>query len=679
MIAPRRRERRVLLATAVCAVGAPLSAGAWLSARTDALAEHATAAGGVPVRLGGVDADLTGTIRLSDVAFGELIAAAEVEASVALDSLLAGTLRADEIRIAGPRVAVQVERDGDSDLARLARRLAAGRTQTADKPAAASRLRRIVVSSGTLSARIAGLGEVVASGVELVPDRDGVRVITGPLRFAGRAGAFDVELGFARGAAELALPQVRFRRALAVGGTGAVIPPPTTMPATRIALRDVAAGRLAVGSPIELRATVDDDGIPRPVAIDVAPRQGRIAIRGERLPLRAFAPLAPHGVLLDAARATGSLTVQRRDLGMQIHVDGALDGALLDHRVLAATPVPLAGQLQASLAISPEAITLARGALTVGAAAWTANGWLRRGSPGSGQLDVSLATAPCRDLLAALPAELRGPLDGMVLTGTFGARIRLAVDLAAPAGDGVALTTAIDDGCRTEAEPPGADVVTLLRPIPDGAALLAAPAPSGERPWIALRQLPRHVSGAFVSAEDSRFFDHAGFDLTQIARSFEIDLRERRLARGGSTISQQLVKNAFLTQRRSLDRKLQEAILTWRLEAKLDKRQILERYLNIIELGPRVFGLPAAARYWFDTSSRNLSARQAAFLAALTSEPTSMSRRVRRAGGLDADSAARVDIVLRAMWRDRVIDAATLEEARTAPLRFTQDALKQER
>ncbi|HEY0986354.1 MAG TPA: biosynthetic peptidoglycan transglycosylase, partial [Kofleriaceae bacterium] len=316
----------------------------------------------------------------------------------------------------------------------------------------------------------------------------------------------------------------------------------------------------------------------------------------------------------------------------------------------------------------------------LGAAHWTASGWLRRGSPASGQLDLTLATAPCGELLASLPGELRGPLDGIVLTGSFGGRVRLAVDLAAPAGEGVNLTTSITDGCHTEAEPPAADVARLAvasdQVFPDGSRARIG---KGERGWTALRQLPGFVSRAFTSAEDARFYDHAGFDVTQIARSLEIDLRERRLARGGSTISQQLIKNSFLSQRRSFDRKLQEAILTWRLEARLDKHQILERYLNIIELGPRIFGITAAARHWFDLAPHELTIRQAAFLAALTSEPTSMSRRVRRAGGLDLESDSRVDIVLGAMYRDGVIDAAQLEVARSAALHFAPAALKQER
>jgi hypothetical protein len=676
-----RPGRRILLATAVCAVGVPVSAAGWLAARTSALADHLGAAGGVAARIGGVDADLTGAVRLTDVALGDLVAADAIEASVALDSLLAGTLRADEIRVEHPHVAIQVDGDGDSDVARLARRLVhRARGAGPDGGAGAGRLRRIVVSAGTLSARIAGLGELAADGVEIVPDAGGVRVITRAIRLDGRAGPFAIELALARSAAELSLPQLRLGRVLAVGGAGSVAASPGTGPGHALRLHGVAIGRLAAGGTLELRAAADDDGIPRNLAIDVDPRSLAIAIRGDRIPLGALAAAAPHGLELGAAHASGALAVHRDAGRLVVDLDGAIDGAALDHRVLAAAAVPVAGAVHASIAVSAEAISVPRAAIDLGAARWTLSGWLRRGAPASGQLDLSLATAPCGDLLASLPAELRGPLDGMTLGGSFGARIRLAVDLAAPAGDGVSLTTSITDDCRAEAEPPAADVARLAAPgnqvFPDGSRARAGKADPG---WIALPQLPAHVAAAFVSAEDARFYDHGGFDLDQIARSLEIDLREHRLARGGSTISQQLVKNAFLSQRRSFDRKLQEAILTWRLEARLDKRQILERYLNIIELGPRVFGLGAAARYWFDAAPRELSLRQAAFLAALTSEPTSMSRRVRRAGGLDPESTSRVEVVLRAMRRDGAIDAAQLEAARLAGLRFAPAAVKQER
>ncbi|HEY0479694.1 MAG TPA: biosynthetic peptidoglycan transglycosylase, partial [Kofleriaceae bacterium] len=419
---------------------------------------------------------------------------------------------------------------------------------------------------------------------------------------------------------------------------------------------------------------------PRPLAIDVDPHSLAVAIRGDRIPLGALAAAAPHGLELGAAHASGALSLRREAGRLVVDLDGAVDGVSIDHRALAAVPVPLAGAVRAQIAVSPEAISVPHAAIDLGAARWTLSGWLRRGSPTSGQLDLALAPAACGDLLASLPAELRGPLDGLVLGGSFGARLRLAVDLAAPPGDGVSLAASTTDGCRAEAEPPAADVSRLaaagVQVFPDGSRARVG---KGEPGWAALAQLPAFVAAAFVSAEDARFYDHAGFDLDQIARSLEIDLREHRLARGGSTISQQLVKNAFLSQRRSVDRKLQEAILTWRLEARLDKRQILERYLNIIELGPRVFGVSAAARHWFGATPRELTIRQAAFLAALTSEPASMSRRVRRAGGLDPDSAARVDVVLRAMRRDGVIDTDQSEAARTAGLRFAPAVLEQER
>jgi len=674
MIAPR--DRRVLVVTAALALGVPAGASAWVSARTRTLADHLGARAGVEVQLGAIDADLTGTVRLTEVALGGLVAADSLEASVALDSLLAGTLRADEIRVAGPRVALEVDADGDSDLARVARRLL-GHPRASTEPGG-GRLRRIVVSSGSLSARIAGLGELVAEGVELVPDAGGVRVVTGRVRLDGRAGPLGIALGFTRSAVELGLPHVRFGRVLAVGGTGIITQ--TGSGEVRARLRELAIGRISAAGTLELRGTVDDAGIPRPLAIDVRPREQAIAIHGDRIPLGALAALAPRGLELGAAHASGSLELRRDAQRVVVEIDGSVDGLAVDHRVLAAIPVPLAGAIRASIAVSPDAIAVSRASLGLGAAQWSASGWLRRGSPLSGQLDVSLAPAPCGDLLAALPAELRGPLDGMVLGGTFGGHVRLAADLAAPSGDGIELITSITDDCRAEAEPPGADVARLAgvadQAFADGSH---AQVGSGQPGWAPLRQLPAHVPGAFVSAEDARFYDHGGFDLTQIARSLEIDLREHRLARGGSTISQQLVKNAFLPPRRSFDRKLQEAILTWRLEARLTKQQILERYLNIIELGPRVFGVAAAAKYWFDTQPRDLTIRQAAFLAALTSEPTSMSRRVRRAGGLDPDSAARVEVVLRAMRRDGALTGDQLDAARAAPLHFAPAALTQER
>lgn len=669
---PRTHDRWRLVATAALAVGVPLGAAAWVGARTEALAARLGVAGAVAVRIGSVDADLTGSIRLSDVAFGDLVTAEAIEASVALESLLSGQLRADEIRIEAPRVAIRIDANGDSDLARLTHRLA---RQGARAPGRGGRLRRIVVSSGSLTAQVAGVGEISAEGVELVPDEGGVRMTTGPVRVRGDHGRVEVDLAFARSAADLRLPQLSLRRVLAVGGGGTI-----AAGTGSVTVRDVAAGRLAAGGPLEVQASVDDAGIPRPLTVVLDPAARSITLRGDQLPLDALRGLAPAGVIVDGGRASGEVQLRQRDRALELVIDGAVRGIALDHRALATERIPVAGAIRATLSLTSEALAVTELALDTGAIHTRASGWLRRGSPMSGQLEVELAAAPCGDLLASLPVEVRGPLDGMVLEGTLGARGRLTIDLAAPPGDGAILTTSFDGRCHAVVEPPGADVTTLVatteHQFADGSRALVGP----EAPdWLAYSSMPGRLRGAFVSAEDGRFWAHDGFDLQQIARSLEIDLRERRLARGGSTISQQLIKNAFLTRRRTLDRKVQEAILTWRLEERLAKEQILERYLNIIELGPRVFGVRAAARYWFDRSPRELTFRQLAFLAAMTSEPSSMSRRVRSHGGLDPQSAERVATILRAMRRDGVISPEDHEVARHTLMGFAPAAIRADR
>jgi hypothetical protein len=669
----------IAAATVVVAVGVPVAASVFVEQRTQALADRLGAAAGVTARIGTVDADLTGTLRLSDVALGPLFSAERVEASVALESLLAGQLAADEIRVAGPRIDVEVDRSGDSNLARIVRTLADRRRSSGGHGSAHTRIRRIVVSSGTLTARVAGLGEVAADGVELVPDEYGVRVVTGKLRVRGGTGNVHGELVLARSAAEMSLPHVTFGRVLAVGGAGTV-----RVGDQSFVLHDVAIGRLSHDGVLEARGSLDDRGIPRALGADLLPPSRThdgfaLQLHGDRIPLGPFAAVAPPTVGLANARATGRVTVRRDHRALQLDVDGSIQGLRLDHKTIAPQPVPVDATISAAVAISPDAFAVDHLSLGVGAAKWTASGWLRRGTPVSGQLDVTLASAPCGDLVASLPSEIRGPLDGLTMSGTFGAHARLALDLAAPLGDGVTLDASFANECVVTAEPPAADVTTLAgtseHVFPDGTRALIGPE---EPQFFAVRRLPAYVVGAFVSAEDARFFDHHGFDITQIARSFEIDLRDRRLARGGSTISQQLIKNAFLTQRRSLDRKIQEAVLTWRLEARLDKKAILERYLQVIELGPRIYGIRAAADYWFGESPRELTVRQAAFLAALTCEPTTMARRIRKFGGLDPDSAARVDIILRAMFRDGVISKEQRDAAREVPLRFAATALRAE-
>jgi hypothetical protein len=669
--APATPIGRRLAVVLLLAVGVPAGAAATLSARTDALARKLAAASGLPARIGVIDVDLTGTVRLSNVALGTMFSARALEASVALESLLAGELAADEIRVASPRVALEIDADGDSDLTRVVRRLARRQGGSGD---GSSRLRRVVVTEGTLTARIDGVGELEAEDVRLVPDAGGVRVISGRVHVRGGTPRLSGELMLARAAAELALPHARFGRLLAVGGRGAVAIDDRPV----LAVRDVAIGRLSTGGPVEARAVLDDDGAAREVSMSVA-TPFAITLRGERVPLSGLAPLAPRAIDLSVAHASGAVAIRRDGADLRVDVTGTVADARINHAAIAPQPVALDAGIRGTISVSADAIAVRDASIDVGAAHFFATGWLRRGGPLDASLDVALHPARCAALLASLPAELIGPLDGMTMSGTFGGHGRLAVDLAAPLGDGTTLELALDNVCQVSVEPPAGDVGQLLgaaeQVFADGSRARVG---RGEPGWVRVHELPSYVVGAFTSAEDARFFDHRGFDIKQIAKSLEIDLRDGQISRGGSTISQQLIKNTFLAQRRSLDRKLQEAVLTWRLESRLTKHQILERYLNIIELGPHVFGLGAAARYWFDEPVGELTMRQAAFLAALTSEPTLMSRHVRHAGGLDPESAARIDLILHAMRTGGVIDADDLDRARAAPMRFADRALRRE-
>ena len=121
---------------------------------------------------------------------------------------------------------------------------------------------------------------------------------------------------------------------------------------------------------------------------------------------------------------------------------------------------------------------------------------------------------------------------------------------------------------------------------------------------------------AVLVAEDINFFSHGGFDFGEVRNALTDAVRDRELPRGASTISQQLVKNLYLSPSRNPLRKVSEAVLTYRLEQAVDKNRILELYLNLIEWGDGVFGVEAASRHWFEESAFTLNARQVALLAA---------------------------------------------------------------
>ena len=157
-------------------------------------------------------------------------------------------------------------------------------------------------------------------------------------------------------------------------------------------------------------------------------------------------------------------------------------------------------------------------------------------------------------------------------------------------------------------------------------------------------------------AEDDKFFEHEGFDWESMRKALEANISKKRVLRGGSTITQQLAKNLFLSSEQSIWRKLREAAIAWKLESELSKKRILELYLNVIEWGTGIYGAEAAAQVYFHCPAAALSLSQAIRLASILPNP-------HRFSALDTDNARmnrKRRIIAARMLRRRWIEPGSL-------------------
>ena len=164
------------------------------------------------------------------------------------------------------------------------------------------------------------------------------------------------------------------------------------------------------------------------------------------------------------------------------------------------------------------------------------------------------------------------------------------------------------------------------------------PAAQLQQQWVAYAHISVHLKRALIAAEDASFVDHEGFDWDGIQKAMEKNQKKGRFVAGGSTISQQLAKNLFLTPSKSYFRKAEEAVITLMLENLWSKQRIFEVYLNVIEWGNGVFGAEAAARHYYNTSAAQLGPEQAARLAGMVPNPRYYDRN-RGAPGLGRKTA----------------------------------------
>ena len=415
------------------------------------------------------------------------------------------------------------------------------------------------------------------------------------------------------------------------------------------------------------------DALHRPTSVRAA------LLQLENLNLeRLFPLLRLEGVSAPNTRVSGKLRLWREANLARVQLQLSGETITVSHPLLARRPVgPFPAKLLAELTLDPRgrAITLSRLDLTSGKLTARLQGELSLLDNATRlAVDLELPATDCQTLLTSIPDGFAPTLKGAYLKGELGARgrLRLVTDKLEEAEVDLTLTPLT---CRMLVDPPGADVNKLAAPI-----TVKVPGPAGTtKPWrlgpenldyLPFARLGRHIKAAFVAGEDNRFHWHNGFDVKQLRRAFIANVKAGRAVRGASTISQQLIKNVFLHHGRTLSRKAQEAVLTWRLEQRVSKERILELYLNVVEMGVNLRGVAQGAGHYFDKPPWELTPLEAAHLAAITPFPR------RPADMLDSDGHAtpswmeRLHQLIRIMRRTRHLNEADVQRWCNSPLRL---------
>lgn len=193
------------------------------------------------------------------------------------------------------------------------------------------------------------------------------------------------------------------------------------------------------------------------------------------------------------------------------------------------------------------------------------------------------------------------------------------------------------------------------------------------RRWVPLDGISPYAVKAVIIAEDDKFWSHEGFDFEAIQKAVEKDLKSKKFKAGGSTISQQLARNLYLSPSKNPLRKMKEAILTWRLERNLTKRRIIELYLNVAEWGDGVFGIEAAANRYYGKGSAELTAHEAARLAVILPSPLRY-----RPGGGRSYPEKRAEVIYGIMVRRGIVLPDYEDLLREAPPANDREAQPEE-
>lgn len=326
------------------------------------------------------------------------------------------------------------------------------------------------------------------------------------------------------------------------------------------------------------------------------------------------------------------LSAVRTETGVSASSEFDLDGAGLHHTAIAATPVELIGTLRVTAELPEDSAANATevslnghlGPVPVDATATAEpNGdtWALRVEGGVTE------PATCQDMWSAVPDPLVPSLRGANprFSGSAAPRLRATYDVGNTDSFDMRQDGFMGD-CVVESLDAPFDPSVLLdgqytHLVTDHVSAPVAVGP-GSGDYVTLSEVPSYVPALMHLSEEIAFFDNPGFSMMLMRRAVRMNLRESRYVYGGSTVSQQLVKNLFFTRDKTLARKFEEAIVVWAMEQTVSKERILELYMNCVEFAPDVYGVSAAARHYFGKPVEELTPLEAAWLAALKPAPS---------------------------------------------------------
>lgn len=659
------------------------------------------------------DASFVGpfTLRLSDVRAvpptgGVEVFVRQVEATVDAGSVLSGRLVPEVVTLRAPTLRVD-------DLAALRRSAPAGSRSEVDRtpagvaPPRERTLPAVVVEGGAL--RIGGHElELDGVAIRMTPEDSGTAwaldgeasMGTGACALGGRivprggarltaAARCDTAITWPVGAANLA---VRFKTltvdASAVdGGT------------LEASLEEATLLRMAIGGSPEVPLLIGGGTIrtsgPGRARLDakVVPGKGPgqlslnglllregpsaildVKVEGLDLAETPLTMLLPFDVR--AGRLAASVAVDLFGGAQRADVSGnvTLVDVSVDHPWLAATSVGglrAAVELDAAIDFRAKTVDVFRNVWTVAGLPIEVDGHVDLSGPPKVVGSIHSGPHDGDRLSQALPPALFPKLVPLEFEGRWSADATFDIDASAPKE----LTLDIDLDVTKLAVARMGDI-RLDKVLAKFKRVYADPDPDSDRQhsfqtgpgaphWVALERLPPALLTGLRVQEDGGFFKHAGFSMLHVKGALRRDIQEGRLARGASTISMQTVKNVFLSLEKTLSRKLQEVVITWQMERYLDKPDILEVYVNVIEWGPHVYGVRQAARHYFDKRPEDLSPVECVYLSTMVPGPRFYHRQF-AAGRLGKKHRGRIQRTMALMVRRGHLTPEELSEAEAA-------------